>query len=111
MLYIPKDWCLFKNNDWWEVEDFVAINFSEYCKSTREKLYLKIIEEKNVRKVFKMIYIFLTAPDEVEKYAKMMQSNFSDNCVHRYNIMTLNLFDSELQVINIKSMIKNKLKG
>ena len=39
-----------------------------------------------------------------------MQSNFFDNYVHRYNIEILNLFDPELQLINTKSIIKNKLK-
>ena len=33
-----------------------------------------------------------------------MQSN---NCVHRYNVEILNLFDPELQLINTKPMIKN----
>ena len=32
-----------------------------------------------------------------------MQSN---NCVHRYNVEKLNLFDPELQLINTKPMIK-----
>ena len=49
-----------------EVKDFVPINFSEYCKSTREKLYSKLNEEQNLRKVAKSLYIFLTTPDEVE---------------------------------------------
>ena len=39
-----------------------------------------------------------------------MQSNSSDNFIHRYNFETLNIFDLELQVINTKPMIKNKLK-
>ena len=38
------------------------------------------------------------------------QLNSFDNCVHHYNVETLNLFDSELQLINTKPMIKNKLK-
>ena len=54
-----------------------------------------------------MLYIFLKTPGEVEKY---VQSNSSDNCIYRYNVGILNLFDPELQLINIKSMIKNKLK-
>ena len=59
-----------------------------------------------------MLYIFLIIPDEVEKYAKMMPSNSSDNCVYQYNIKILNLFDPELQLINTKPMIKNKfVKG
>ena len=39
-----------------------------------------------------------------------MQSNSSDNCVHHYNVEILNLFDPELQLINTKPVIKNKLK-
>ena len=38
------------------------------------------------------------------------QLNSFDNCVHHYNVEILNLFDSELQLINTKPMIKNKLK-
>ena len=45
--------------------------------------------------------MFLATPDEVEKYTKMMQSNSTDNCAHRYNIMILNLFDPELQLIKL----------
>ena len=39
-----------------------------------------------------------------------MQSNSSDNCVHHYNVEVLNLFDTELQLISTKPMIKSKLK-
>ena len=52
-------------------------------------------------------FIFLTTPDEVDKY---LQLNSSDNCIHYYNIEILNIFDPELQLINTKSMIKSKLK-
>ena len=65
-----------------EVKDFVAINFSECFKSVRE--------EQNLRKVAKSLYFFLTTPYEAEKY---MESNSSDNCIYRYNIEILNLFD------------------
>ena len=81
-----------------------------YFKSTRKKLYFKLNEEQNLRKVAKLLYIFLTRPDEVEKYAKMIQSNSSDNCVHCYNIMILNLFDPKLKLINTKPMINKKIK-
>ena len=81
-----------------EAKDFVAINFSEYFKS--------IIEEQNLTKVAKSLYIFLATPDE-EKYE---QSNSSDNCIHCYNVEILNLFDPELELINTKPVIKNKLK-
>ena len=77
----------------------------------KEKLYSKLYEEQNIRNVVQLLDIFLTTPDEVEKYVKMMQSNSSDNCVYRYNIKFLNLFDPELQLINTKPIIKNKLKG
>ena len=39
-----------------------------------------------------------------------MQSNSFDNCIHHYHVEILNLFDPELQLINTKPMIKNKLK-
>ena len=39
-----------------------------------------------------------------------MQSNSSDNCIHCYNDEISNIFDPELQLINTKSMINNKIK-
>ena len=93
-----------------EMRDFAAIYFSEYFKSAREKLYSKLNEGSKFRKISESLYVFLATPDEVIKYAKMMQINSSDNCVHRYNIEILNLFNPEIQVINTNSMIKNKLK-
>ena len=76
-----------------EVKDFVAINFSESVK-----------EKQNLRKVAKLLYFFLTTPDEV-------QSNYSDNYIHHYNVKILNLFNPELQLIDTKPVIKSKLKG
>ena len=107
MLYIPKidDYLKILTNE--EMKDFVAIDFNEYFKSTREKLYSKLSEEQNLRKVAKLLYIFLTISDEVEKY---VQVNSSDNCIHHYNAEILNLFDPVLQLINSKPMIKNKFK-
>ena len=92
MLYIPKidDYLKILVNE--EVKDFVAINFSEYFKSTREK--------QNLRKINELFYIFLAIPDEVKNYANIMQSNSSDKYVHCYNFEILNLFDPELQLIN-----------
>ena len=74
-----------------EIKDFAAIYFSEYFKSAREKLYSKLNEGSKFRKISESLYVFLATPDEVIKYAKMMQINSSDNCVHRYNIEILNL--------------------
>ena len=54
-----------------------------------------------------MLYIFLTTPDEREKY---LQSDSSDNCIHHYNVEILNIFDPELQLNNAKPIIKNKFK-
>ena len=39
-----------------------------------------------------------------------MQSNSSDNCVHRYNIETLYFVGPKLQQINTKPMMKDKSK-
>ena len=99
MLYIPKINDYFKILTDGAVKDFVAMNFSEYFKSIRE--------EQNLRKVAKSLYIFLTTPDEIEKYT---QSNSSDNFVHHYYAEMLNFFESELELINTKPMIKRKLK-
>ena len=82
MLYIPKidDYLNILTDE--EVKDFVVKNFSEYFKSIRE--------EQNLRKVAKSLHIFLTTPDEVEKY---VQSNSSNNCIHHNNVKTLNISD------------------
>ena len=107
MLYIPKIDDYFKVLTDEEVKHFVAINFSEYFKSAKEKLYSKLKEKQNLRKVAKFLHISLKAPDEVEKH---VQSNSSDNCIYLYHVEILNLFDPELQLINTKMVIKNKLK-
>ena len=39
-----------------------------------------------------------------------MHLNSSDTCIHHYNVEMLILFDPELQLINTKPVIKNKLK-
>ena len=75
MLYIPKIDDYLKILTDVEGEDFVDINFRKYFKSIRE--------EQNLIKVTKSLYIFLTIPDEVEKY---VQSNSSNNCIHRFNV-------------------------
>ena len=81
------------------MKHFVTLNFSEYFTSIRE--------EQNLRKIARLLYIFLATHDESEKY---VQSNSSDNCIHHYSFETLSLFDPELQLINTKPVIKNKLK-
>ena len=62
----------------------------------------------------KSCYSVLTKPDGIQKHAKIMQSNVqsncSDNCAYKYNIMILNIFDPELQRIQVKPMIKNKFR-
>ena len=73
-------------------------------------MHSKLSEEQNLGKVAKLIYIFLTTPDDLQKYAKMMQSNSSNNAMHHHNVEILNLSGPELELINTKSMIKNKLK-
>ena len=89
-----------------EVKDFVLMNFGEYFKSVREKLYCKLSEEKRLRKVAELFYSFLTTPDEVGKYAKLIektseakiiiQSSSSYNFVCVYDIKILYLFDPEM---------------
>ena len=113
MLYIPKIFDYLKILTDEEVKDFAAINFSVYYKSTRKNCILNkciLSEKQNLRKTAELLYIFLTIPNQVEKYAEIMQSNSYCNCVHCYNIEILNLFDPELQLINTKPMVKNKLK-
>ena len=65
MLFIPKIDDYLKILTDKEVKDLVAINVSEYFKYIREKLYSKLSEEQNLRKVSKSLYIFLTTPGEV----------------------------------------------
>ena len=69
MLFIPKtdNYLKFLTDN--EVKYFVFINFGECFKSTKEKLHSKLCREQNFRKVTESLYIFLTTPDEVGKYA------------------------------------------
>ena len=108
MLYIPKisDYLKILTDN--EAKNCVVINFSKHFKSTREKLNSILSEQRNLRKVGKLLYIFLTTPDAVEKCVELMQLNAPDNYVHRNNFEILNLFDPELQLISTKFMIKNK---
>ena len=38
-----------------------------------------------------------------------VESHSSDTCIHGYNVEILNVFDLELQLMNTKTVIKNKL--
>ena len=82
-----------------EAKDFAAINFNECFESIRE--------EKNLRKVAKLLYIVLPTTDKVETY---VQSNSFDNCMHRFTVKILNIFDPELQFANTKPMMNTKLQ-
>ena len=82
-----------------DVKDFVVKNLNEYFKSISDK--------QNLRKASKSLYISLTTPVKVEYY---VQSTSPDSYIHHYNIKILNLFDPELELINTKPEIKNKLK-
>ena len=64
MLYIPKidDYLEILTDE--EVKYFVAKSFNE-----------TIRKEKNLRKIVKLLYIFLTT-----------QSNSGDKCAHHYNV-------------------------
>ena len=99
MLYILKidDYLKILTDE--KMKDFVTTNFSEYFKSISEK-----------PNIAKSPYISLTTPDKVENYVEIMEANSSDNCIYRDNVEVLNIFDLELQLINTKPMIKNKLK-
>ena len=102
MLFIPKfhDYLEILTDK--EVKNFVAIDSSKYCKSIKDE------EEKNLRKVSTLLFVFLTTPYDVRKY---VESKYSDNCLHHCNVKILNLFDPDLQLIITKLVIKNKLKG
>ena len=58
MLYISKigDYFIILTDE--EVKDFVATSFTKHFKSTREKLYFKLSEEQNLRKVPELLYMF-----------------------------------------------------
>ena len=98
MLYVSKigDYLKIFTDD--EVKDLVVINFSDYFKSRREKLYSKLSEEQNFRKIAKSLYIVLATSDEMEEYMEMMQSSSSDVYTSHFNITFLNCFDRKQQL-------------
>ena len=103
MLYFPNidDYLKIFTDE--EVKDFVAINFSEHFKSTKEKLYSKLNKKVNLKKVAKSLYISLKTSDKV-------RLNIFDCCIHHYDVEISNLFDPESQLKATESAIKNKLK-
>ena len=82
----------------------------------RQKSYSKLSEKKISEKLLNRFIVFLTTPDEKEKYVDiiektpegkaMIQSSSSSNCVCYYNIEILNQLDPELQLINSKPVMK-----
>lgn len=48
------------------MQDFVASNFDEWSKSTREKLHSKLGEEKSLRKDAEFFYTFLLTPEKLK---------------------------------------------
>ena len=80
MLYLPQIDDYLKTSTDEEIKDSLAINYGEHFESVRE--------EQNLRKISKFLYIFLTTPDEVQKY---VQSNSVDNCIHGYQVEILNI--------------------
>ena len=62
----------------------------------KQKLYSKLSEEQNFRKVVESLYIFLATRDELQKYVEMIQLSSSENSIHHYNIEILSLFGSEM---------------
>ena len=92
MLHIPK------------IDDYLEILTDEEVKAFAVRYFSEFQKEgQNLGKVAKSLYFFLTTPDKV-------QSNSSDKGIHHYNFEILNLFYSELQLINTKLVIKYKLK-
>ena len=75
-----------------EVKNFLRINFGEYFKSTRKKLYSKLIGEKiYIRKVVELFYSFLTEPGKVEKYIELIAKNVRTKNYYQVLLITLNV--------------------
>ena len=55
-----------------------------------KSFYISLKTPDEIEKYAKMMQS--NSSDEVEKYAKMMQSNSSDNCLCHYNVALLNHF-------------------
>ena len=50
------------------MKKFVVRNWDKYFKFLKEKLYSKLTEDQDLRKLDKLSKFFLTAPDELVKY-------------------------------------------
>ena len=96
MFYYPKISNLLEILTDDEVNDFAAIIFGYIFWSIREKLFSRLREKQNYRKVAELFCLFLTTPDKLQKYLKSMHSSFSKNCICHKNIEILNTFDPEL---------------
>ena len=91
MLYMPKIADYLKILTDKEEKLFAFTNYSDCFNSVRGKLYYKISEEKNIRRVAELFYTFLTTLDEVEKHFELIKKmfasknydafNFSNNCM------------------------------
>ena len=115
MSYIPNI------KDYLEISVVKILKFFECFKSTKKELYSKL-DEKNLRKVDELFFTFPTALDGIDKYAELADKTeprihehtcLSDYCVWYYYIkilLVLILINPESELINTKSVVKNKLK-
>ena len=109
ILYVPKivDYLKILTDE--ELKDLVAISFSEYFKSTVENCFLNEVKNKILVKLLNCIC--LTALEEVEKFAKIKQSNSPDKYVHRYNIELWIFLIQNYNWFTLKLWLKTNLKN
>ena len=71
-------------------------------------MHFKLAEKNFFRKVGELFYTFVTVPDELENYNELIEK------MAKGKIMAKSIFGiflhTELQLINTKTVIKNKLK-
>ena len=111
-LVCSKDCWLFENLDWWRTKgscSHKAISFSEYFKSTVENCFLNEVKNKILVKLLNCIC--LTTLEEVEKFAKIKQSNSPDKYVHRYNIELWIFLIQNYNWFTLKLWLKTNLKN
>lgn len=80
MFYVPKTADYLKIDTDEEVKDFILINLGKYFKSTREKVYPKLSEEKSLKEVAESFYSFRATPDEVERYIELNEKCQTKKC-------------------------------